>query len=407
MPTIQITLPDIGEGIAEAEIVKWLVKEGDSVKRFQPIVEVLTAKAVVEIPSPHTGILKRILAKEGETVKVGDPIAEIETGETPTTLPPRETMEKQEQPPTPTPPAKTPSKPRPVKAPPSVRMLARKHGIDLSQITGTGPRGVITKKDLEAYIQQLEQPPTPPPTQPPTKAVQRIPLRGVRKIMADRMTLSKTTIPHAYVVEEADITELLQVRSKLKPLAEKKNVRLTLLAFILKAVVHATREYPLLNSSLDPETREIILHPTVNLGIAVDTENGLMVPVIKDAQDKTLFQLAHEINRLATLARENKLTLQDVTGSTITVSNYGAIGGILGIPAINPPEAAIIGVGRARREPRYTDEETIQPRTLIYLTLSFDHRILEGGYATRYLLRIKQLLENPIELLAAKEATLE
>ncbi|MEB3860661.1 MAG: 2-oxo acid dehydrogenase subunit E2 [Desulfurococcales archaeon] len=411
MPVVQVKLPDIGEGIAEGEIVRWLVKEGDTVKRFQPIVEVLTAKATVEIPSPYTGKIRKLLASEGDTVRVGQPIAEIETD---TAGPVKE--EKPEEPqkeagPQPRPQAEaTPIETQAsqagiakVKAPPSVRILAKKLGVDLTKVKGTGPRGVITKDDVIAYAEAQKKEPKPP-VQAAKEAVveeERIPLRGVKKVMAERMVEAKTRIPHAYVVEEVDITELLAVRERLKPLAEEKGVKLTILPFIMKAVVKAIREYPLINSSLDEDKGEIIVKRTVNLGFAVDTPHGLMVPVIKNANTKGLFQLAREVRELARKAREAKLSLDEVRGSTFSISNYGSIGGVLGIPVINPPEAAILGVGRIRKEPRIRDGK-IEERSLVYLTLSFDHRILEGGYATRFLVRVKELLENPILLLAGE-----
>ncbi len=403
MPVVQVKLPDIGEGIAEGEIVRWLVKEGDTVKRFQPLVEVLTAKATVEIPSPYSGRVVRLLAKEGDTVRVGQPIVEIETSEagevkeveeTGSQVKPQEETE-----------VKTIEKPKEgpgkaegvkVRAPPSVRLLARKLGVDLSKVQGTGPRGVITKDDVLAYAESKARKPVEVEVE---TEEERIPLRGVRRIMAERMVEAKTRIPHAYVVEDVDVTELLRVRERLKPLAEDRGVKLTILPFIIKAVVKAVREYPLVNSSLDEEKGEIVVKKRVNVGFAVDTPHGLMVPVIKDAHRKGLFQIAREVRELASKAREAKLSLDEVTGSTISVSNYGAIGGVLGIPVINPPEAAIIGVGRLRREPRYVDG-SLEERSLIYLTLSFDHRILEGGYATRFLMKVKELLENPLLLLA-------
>ncbi len=415
MPVVQVKLPDIGEGIAEGEIVRWLVKEGDTVKRFQPIVEVLTAKATVEIPSPYTGKIRKLLASEGDTVRVGQPIAEIETD---TAGPVKE--EKEERPEEPRK-EEASGQPRPqleatpietqagqagiarVKAPPSVRILARKLGVDLSKVKGTGPRGVITKDDVLAYAEAQKREPQPPVQVAKEAEVEeeRIPLRGVKKVMAERMVEAKTRIPHAYVVEEVDITELLSVRERLKPLAEEKGVKLTILPFIMKAAVKAIREYPLINSSLDEDKGEIIVKRTVNLGFAVDTPHGLMVPVIKNANTKGLFQLAREVRELARKAREAKLSLDEVRGSTFSISNYGSIGGVLGIPVINPPEAAILGVGRIRKEPRIRDGK-IEERSLVYLTLSFDHRILEGGYATRFLVRVKELLENPILLLAGE-----
>ncbi len=419
---VQVKLPDIGEGIAEGEIQRWLVKPGDTVKRFQPMVEVITAKATVEIPSPHTGKVVKLLAEEGETVRVGQPIIEIEVEEAgkpgeeapslekPEEKEPEKPAEKIEEPASPAQAQAAPAAAAVagqgerirVRAPPSVRLLARKLGVDLARVKGTGPRGVITKDDVLRAAEEARMAVQPVQAAPAAAAQQleeRIPLRGVKKIMAERMVQAKTSIPHAYVIEDVDVTELLRVREELKPLAEEAGVKLTVLAFIAKAVVKAIRKYPLMNSSLDEDRKEIVVKKTVNLGIAVDTPHGLVVPVIKNAEKKGLFQIAKEIRTLAGKAREGKLGLDEVTGSTFSISNFGSIGGVIGIPVINPPEAAILGVGRIRDELKPGPEGPVA-RKMLYLTLSFDHRILEGGYATRFLMEVKRLLENPLLLLA-------
>ncbi|MEB3859959.1 MAG: 2-oxo acid dehydrogenase subunit E2, partial [Desulfurococcales archaeon] len=300
-----------------------------------------------------------------------------------------------------------------VRAPPSVRMLAKRLGVDLAVVRGTGPRGIITKDDVlrHASLEKAEAPPRPvEPVEQVAEAVvseapqaveERVPLRGIRRIMAERMEAAKRDVPHAYLVEEVDVTELYYVREKLRGLAEAKGVRLTLLPFFVKAAVRALKEFPLLNSRYDRERGEVVLIKEYNIGIAVDTEQGLVVTVLKRADSKGLFAIAREIRELAEKARQGKLSLEEVRGSTFSITNFGAIGGVLGIPVINPPETAILGLARVREEPRYI-EGRLEPRRLVYVTLSFDHRVIEGAYAARFLARVKELLENPIVLLASE-----
>jgi pyruvate dehydrogenase E2 component (dihydrolipoamide acetyltransferase) len=395
----QIKLPDIGEGLSEGEIVEWLVKEGDFVKQFQPVVRVLTAKATVEIPSPFEGRIVRLLAKPGDVVKVGAPIAEVEVseaGEGVAGAPKAVGVEEVEV------------KERgvagaPIRAPPRVRKLARELGVDLSKVKGTGPGGVITEADVLRYVEESKR--AAEVAEKPALVegvVERIPLRGVKRIMASKMVESKSRIPHAYIVEEVDVTELIKLRDALRQDAESKGVKLTLLPFIVKAVVKALKEYPLLNATLDYEKGEIVVKKNYNIGIAVDTPQGLVVPVIKDADRKGLYQIAREIASLAEKAREGKLSLEDVTGGTFSITNIGSIGTVFGMAVINYPEAAILGVHRVMEVPRYVDGE-LKPRKVVYLSLSFDHRFIEGAYAARFLLSVKRYLENPALLMASED----
>lgn len=387
-------LPDIGEGIAEGEIVKWLVKEGDYVKQFQPIVEVLTAKAKVEIPSPYEGKIIRILAKEGELVPVGSPLLEIEVvdGEA------REPLDK--------PVVEEPIKQevgrdytdKRVKAPPGVRLLAKRLGVDLSRVQGSGPKGIITKADLESYI--ASRPPEPVPEKPVSKEVleERIKIRGIRRFMFKNMAEAKRVIPHAYLIEEVDVTELWSLRERVKKYGADTGVKITILPFIIKAVISGLKEYPLLNSSVDDERGEIIVKKYYNIGLAVDAGEALVVPYIKDADKKSIVELAREIRSLADKARKGELTLDDVSGGTFTITNIGSIGSIAGMAVINPPEVAILGVHRIFERP-VLDGDRLVNRKFMYLSISFDHRVLEGAYVTRFLMRLKELLENPYILL--------
>lgn len=396
----QVKLPDIGEGLVEGEIVEWLVKEGDHVKMFQPLVRVLTAKATVEIPSPFEGRILRLLAKPGDVVRVGAPIAEIEAPEVQvaTGAPGASDVERVE--------ARESAREAlqvPVRAPPRVRKLARELGVDLSKVKGTGPGGVITEEDVLRYAEESKKA-AEAPRQPALVegAVERVPIKGIRRIMASKMVEAKSRIPHAYIVEEVDVTELVKLRDVLRQDAESRGVKLTLLPFIVKAVVKALKEYPLLNASLDEERGEIIIKKFYNIGVAVDTPQGLVVPVIKGADGKGLYQIAREIGELAEKAREGKTSLEDVTGGTFSITNIGSVGTVLGMAIINYPEAAILGVHRLVEVPRYVDGE-LKPRKIVYLSLSFDHRFIEGAYATRFLLAVKRYLENPAILMASEE----
>lgn len=391
----QVKLPDIGEGLTEGEIVEWLVKEGSYVKQFQPLVKVLTAKATVEIPSPFEGLIVRILAKPGDVVKVGEVLVEIETEarEAPKIEEKEVHLERGEA--------------IVIRAPPRVRKLARELGVDLSKVKGTGPGGVITESDVLRYAEEMKKSIEVKVRESERQLVaegrvERIKLAGIKRIMATKMSESKSKVPHAYIAEEVDYTEVMKLKDMLKSVAEARNIKLTLLPFIVKAVVKALKEYHLLNASLDEERGEIIVKKYYNIGIAIDTESGLVVPNIKDSDKKGLFQIAREINELIEKARGGKLSLDDVKDGTFSITNIGSIGTVIGMAVINYPEAAILGVHRVMDIPRFIDNE-IKLRKIGYITLSFDHRFIEGAYATRFLLEVKRLIENPALLLASEE----
>jgi pyruvate dehydrogenase E2 component (dihydrolipoamide acetyltransferase) len=411
MPRIEkIKLPDIGEGIAEGEIVRWLVKEGDEVKQFQSLVEVLTDKATVEIPSPYSGRVKKLLAREGERIRVGSLIAEIEIegGEAPAGEKVEEAVKVEEKPQAAAQAIEVGEKARQtIKAPPSVRRLAQELGVDLSLVKGTGPGGIITKEDVMRFYEenikrQKQEARVAVQETVGARPVERIPLRGIKRRMAERMIEAKARIPHVYLAEEIDATELVRLRENLKQIAESKGVKLTFLPLVIKAVVKALKEYPLLNSTLDYEKGEIIVKKYYNIGIAVDTEQGLVVPNIKDADKKGLFQIAREIEELASKAREGKVGLEDIRDGTFTITNIGSIGSTIGFPIINYPESAILGIHRIVRRPGYY-EDRLEPRYYMNISLSFDHRFIEGGYASRFLAALKRYLENPLLFLAPED----
>jgi len=408
----EFKFPDIGEGLTEGEIVRWLVKEGDEVKEGQPLVEVETDKALAEIPSPRTGVILKILAKEKEIVKVGQVIVVFgEKGEALAAPPPKpksvgvvgELEEAPEEAPS------VVAKAEPVKtalvsehamATPAVRALAKELGVDINKVQGTGPEGRVLEKDIRQFAESKEKPAEPEKKIAKVKKydlygyVDRIPLRGVRRSIAKAMVKSKYTAPHVTAMDEADVTMLWKIREKEKKAAEKKGIKLTILPFIVKAVVAGLSEHPYLNASLDDENEEIVLKKYFNIGFATDTPEGLMVPVVKNAKDKSILQLAEELTRLAAKARDRTIDLADLKGGTFTISNYGALGGIYATPIINYPEVAILGVGKIKDTPVVRNGKLVV-RKILSLSLSFDHRVVDGGEGARFLNTVIARLEDP------------
>ncbi len=403
---MDLKLPDIGEGIAEGEILKWLVKEGEAVREEQPLVEVMTDKVNVQIPSPRTGKVSRILAKEGETVKVGQVIIVIDSGaeDQPSASKPAEaskpgvTVSQQFQAPRQAGAASSEG----VLATPATRKLARELGVDVSKVRGSGSTGRITEEDVRRAAGPART--SPQQTSPASPSVgrpneERVPVKGLRKIVAERMSKSIHTTAQVTHVDEADMTELVLLREAFKGSAEKRGVKLTFLPLMIKAVIPALKEFPYVNSTLDEQTNEIVLKKSYNIGIATDTENGLVVPVVKDADRKDVFEIAAEIQQLAAKARSGQLTLDDVHGSTFTITNQGSVGGLFATPIINYPEAAILGTHKISKRP-LVREGKVEIRDVMYLSLSFDHRILDGAYAARFMNKVISVIEDPKLLLA-------
>ena len=405
----EFKLPDVGEGVAEGEVVKWLVKEGAEVKENQPLVEIMTDKVNVEISSPKKGTILKLNAKEGEVVKVGQVLLVIgEKGEQAPTGPPPST------PATPAQvvakpaevtrtatvvPAAAPKKPQEILATPSTRKLARDLGVDLAIVQGTGPGGRITDDDVRRFKESGRRPAAVVVTIPTKAGVEeRVPLRGIRRKIAEHMIKSTHTAAHVSHVDEVDMTEVVHLREKAKASAEKRGVKLTYLPFIIKALIPALKQYPYLNSSLYDEREEIILKKFYNIGIATNTEQGLVVPVIKDADHKSITQLAEEVAKLSERARTGQLTLDEIQGSTFTITNVGAIGGVFATPIINYPEVAILGVHKITKRPVVKDNQIVI-RDMTYFSVSFDHRVLDGAMAAQFMTVIKQYLEDPKLLL--------
>ncbi|HEV2757717.1 MAG TPA: dihydrolipoamide acetyltransferase family protein [Actinomycetota bacterium] len=390
-------LPDLGEGVTEAEVDRWLVNEGDVVSEDDPLVELITDKATAEIPSPYEGVVSRIHVKAGEVVPVGTVLITIGEGAAVTASTP---------PPPPPPPAAegaaapTPASPPggearssngSVKAMPPVRKLARELGVDLASVRGTGPGGRILREDVQAAADTGG-----PPAAAPRRAGRREPLRGVRRLIAERMSAAHRIVPPVTHVEECDVTELDATRNLVNERNPDK-LRLTYMPFIVKAVVAGLKAYPALNASLDDEAGEIVFHDRYDIGIAVDTPAGLVVPVVRDADRKRLRDVAEDVDRLARGAREGTLKSDDLKDSTFTISSPGPFGGLMATPIVFHPQSAILGVHRASERPVVRDGQIVA-RQMMNLSITFDHRVLDGMTAAKFVLDVAKLLEHPAAL---------
>jgi pyruvate dehydrogenase E2 component (dihydrolipoamide acetyltransferase) len=435
--TREFLLPDLGEGLTEAEIVRWIVKAGDAVALNDPLVEVETEKALVEIPSPYEGTVDRTFGDVGERVKVGTPLISIRTsGDAPKTgrkevlvgYGPEEGAGKRRkdrrigrrgadgdaaaEPEAPALPAKA-------LATPPVRKLAKELGLDIDQLRGSGPDGRVTREDVAAAASDGAEgaaaagagaSPQPmgdvvqfAPVQRTARVAadgpeeERIPVRAIRRSIAEKMVRSAFTIPHVAEWLQVDATELMKLRADLGAAPEAEGGKMSPLPIIAKALIAALRKFPLVNSSWDGERSEIVVKRVYHLGIATDTDRGLLVPVVKHADQLNVFDLSREIARLATAARDGKIGPADLTGSTITITNVGSFGMESGTPIINYPEAAILAPGIISKRPWVVGDE-IAVRQVMTLALSFDHRVLDGAEAGRFLRYLGDLIEKPARL---------
>ncbi len=422
-----VKLPDVGEGIAEAEIVEWHVNPGDEVVEDQVMVEVMTDKATVELPSPVAGVVISVGAAVGDILAVGSPLVRIDTGATtdnghgsePATraepaeaaAAPSDGSDQDSPAPLPPPPepppvattAPTNGKVAPAGAPataataaPAVRQRAKTLGIDLGTVAGSGPDGRVLHGDLDSQLSR-QAPAAQSRARPPAggeDAVDEVKVIGLRRNIAQRMQLSKTRIPHFTYVEEIDVTEAERLRAHLNQERLEGESRLTVLPLLMRAVVVAIDDFPQMNARYDDENGVVQRHRSVHLGIATQTAKGLMVPVVKDAQSRDMWSFAEEVARLSTAARNGKITLEELSDSTITISSLGALGGIVSTPIINYPEVAIIGVNKITTRPVYVNE-IVLPRQIMNLSSSFDHRVVDGADAAAFIQRIRALLETP------------
>jgi 2-oxoglutarate dehydrogenase E2 component (dihydrolipoamide succinyltransferase) len=424
MPT-NVIMPQMGESVAEGTITKWLKKVGERVERDEPLLEISTDKVDAEIPSPAAGLLAKILVKENETVAVNTVVAVIDGEGAAVAAGPAV-----EEHVTPTP-APAPSVPPPAAAPagagpsaapgaaaevrssPLVRRIAREHHVDLTQVKGTGLAGRVSKKDILSYLEERQRPGVPeappaPPVRPPsappppgapatpqvvfTGPTQVVAMTPMRRQIAEHMVTSKRTSAHVYTVFEAELTKVVEMRERHKEEFERRNgLKLTYTPFFVRAAVEAIKEVPVINSSV--EGTNIVYKRDVNIGIAVALEHGLIVPVIKRADEKNFLGITRALQDLAERARLKRLSVDDVQGGTFTITNPGSFGGLFGLPIINQPQVAILGVGAIEKRP-VVRGDAIAIRPMVYLSLSYDHRVIDGAVAEQFLGKIKKNLEN-------------
>jgi pyruvate dehydrogenase E2 component (dihydrolipoamide acetyltransferase) len=434
----EFTLPDLGENIASGDVVTVFVSEGDVIKPGQALLEVETDKAVIEVPCPPGGRIEKVLVKKGDTVKVGQALVVLGAAGAAPAAPskpaaaaaaPQPAAARQPAAPAPAAPfAAPPVAPAAVEAPrpvapqpepvaatatvdpagPAVRRLARELGVDLARVRGSGPAGRIVREDVIAAVRQAS---SAAPTSRPRAAsgterddwgpIRREQMSRMRKTIAANMVRSVSTIPHLTNFDDADVTELERLRKESAAEYAKSNLKLTALAFVVKAVSLSLRQHPAINATIDPEKGEIVYKEYVSIGLAVDTPRGLVVPVLRDCDELSIPQIAQAISETAEKAKNAQYGVEDLRGGTFTISNLGAVGGAYSTPIINWPEVAILLLGRSRKMP-VVHEDRIEPRLMMPLSLSYDHRLVDGAMAARFLSEVIGYLESPGRLLLAR-----
>lgn len=418
----EFEFPDIGEGIREGTLMKWLVHEGENIEEGQSVAEVETDKVTTEIPSPRSGKVLELKFEEGDTIEVEQVFIVIDTGGSSEEAPKAEVIQEEE-----TAgvvgeviasseliPASTEGQvtvkdtveKKKVLATPVARKIAKDLGVDITKLDGTGPNGRVMKEDILRAREDTPKPvsvPVEAPKAQPEKIVyynnekvERIPLTRIRKTIAEQMAKSRFTIPHTTAMDEIDVSKLVEFRNRHKDKFKSEDINLTYLPFIIKAVIAVLKKYPEFNASLDED--ELILKHFYHIGIATDTDRGLMVPVLRDADQKTIVEIAKEVEDLSARAKDNKAELHELKGSSFTVTNYGSIGGLFGIPIINYPESAILGIGRIVQKPIVKNNQIIIAH-MLPLSLSYDHRIIDGASGARFLNLLTELLSDPEMLL--------
>ncbi len=416
-------LPDIGEGIVECEVVEWRVAEGEAIEEDQPVVDVMTDKALVEITAPEAGVVSRLHVAQGKIARVHSPLyAYVPEGEeasaaeaapTRSASPATATRSSSGDASRPVPTPAEADEPRRgpygrIPAAPAVRRLLREHGVALDEVPGSGKQGRVLKEDVLRHLEQgseAQRQAAPSSStsagvsRPVEQEVRVEPLRGVRAVMAKRMVEAATTIPHFQYGEEIDVTDLLALRERLKPLAAAEETRLTLMPFFMKAMALAVREAPILNARLNDDVSEIHYLPSVNVGMAVDSRAGLLVPNVKGVEGLSLLEVAAEVARLTEEARAGKVSQADLKGGTISISNIGAMGGTYAAPIINAPEVAIVAIGKTQWLPRFDAEDRVVKRAIMTVTWAGDHRIIDGGTIARFCNAWKGYLEAPETML--------
>ena len=420
---MEVKLPELGDNVTQATVVGVLVKEGDRVEPGQPLLELETDKAVVEVPAEAGGVVKRVLVKVGDEVRPGQPFLELAEAEGGAEAPPLKAEERPEAPapkaeeaPRPAPkeappaPQEAPSERRLIPAAPSIRRLARELGVDLTRLRGTGLAGRITEEDVRRAAGLGEAAPAALPAAPAPRLpdftkwgpVRREPMSGVRKATVRSMSQAWAQVPMVTHFDEADVTELEALRKQYGKKAEEKGFRLTLTAFLLKALALTLKAFPKFNASLDVEAQEIVYKDYIHIGVAVDTPHGLLVPVIRDVDRKGVLRLAEELQEISQRARERKLSPEEMQGATFSLSNLGGIGGTGFTPIVNWPEVAILGVSRSQMKPLWDPgKEAFVPRLVMPFSLTYDHRLIDGADAARFCRHLAGILEDPLGLALA------
>ncbi len=410
--SIDFILPDIGEGIVECELVEWLVKEGDNIVEDQPIADVMTDKALVQIPAMHSGVIEKLYYKQGDIAKVHSPlfamiadagqqVSDVKVAEPSTTVETKVDVSKI---------AATLAQSDSVEeshkekvkpggkalASPAVRRVARELDVNIHEVEGSGKKGRVYKEDVLAFSEQGELTTS---TGYSLGGKRTEAIRGIKAVMAKAMQESVSTIPHFTYCEEIDLTELISLRKELKDIYAKQDIKLTMMPFFMKAMSLALKEFPLINSQVNQECSELVYFDDHNIGMAVDSTVGLLVPNVKQVQTKSILDLANEITRLTTAARKGRVPSADLKGGTITISNIGAIGGTVATPIINKPEAAIVALGKLQTLPRFNTQGDVEARSIMQVSWSGDHRIIDGGTIARFCNLWKSFLEKPTNML--------
>jgi len=415
--SIDFILPDIGEGIVECELVEWLVKEGDNIEEDQPVADVMTDKALVQIPAMHSGVIEKLYYQQGEIAKVHSPLFSMKVNNTLIADGSTTSNEAKEEVLSEVPaevkpsveesgikqaisgdssvePAQEAVKGKAV-ASPAVRRVARELDINISEVTGSGKKGRVYKDDVVAFEQGgslVSETVQVAPTR-----IEKI--RGIKAVMAKAMTESVSTIPHFTYCEEIDMTELIKLRLELKEAYAKQDIKLTMMPFFMKAISLALKEFPVINSQVNDDCTELTYFNDHNIGMAVDSKVGLLVPNVKHVQAKSILDLAADITRLTNDARSGRVQSSDLKGGTITISNIGAIGGTVATPIINKPEAAIVALGKLQKLPRFNDKGEVEARSIMQVSWSGDHRVIDGGSIARFCNLWKSFLEKPSNML--------
>jgi len=422
MAVENVNLPDIGEGVTEGEMVKWLVAVGDSVEADQPVAEIMTDKATVEVPSPISGTVTELVVGEGDIVPIETVMLKVDSSGATASKPAEAKKEEAPAPQSSSAPTSAPQSSPAMAAPsiqppvadskvlatPSTRRLAREMNVDINSVSGSGLAGRVTREDVlalnkgagavSAGAPTMQLPIAPRFNSTNAQEEERVPLRGIRRKIAKQMQITKQIVPHFTLMDEANVTELYKTRAKVKAIGAGYGVKVTYLPFIIKALIATMREFPMFNSSIDDEAEEIVYKKYYNIGFAADTPQGLLVPVIKNADQKTILELSAEITDLSGRAREGKLSLDEMKGACLTITNIGSIGGTYATPIINHPEVAILGMYKMVDKPVMMDGKFKAQKVMNY-TVTCDHRIIDGAVAANFLNAFFKRIENPSHLL--------